>query len=62
MTAPRRNDHVQIYDNQWTPVVWKGLHEACCDCGLEHVISYRVNENGQLEFKARRLPKRRAKK
>lgn len=60
MTAPRR-PHMQVHDDEWVTIDWKGQHEACCDCGLEHTIDYRVNEKGQLQFKGRRLPKRRKK-
>lgn len=51
----------QVDDDQWTTISWKGQHEACCDCGLEHKTDYRVH-NGKLQFKARRLPKRRPPK
>jgi len=48
---------VQIDDGEWTTIAWKGQHEQCCDCGLKHIVDFRVAENGKLQFRARRTSK-----
>jgi hypothetical protein len=32
----------QIKDNEWFYPVMKNHHMACCDCGLVHVINFKV--------------------
>lgn len=45
---------VNIDEDEWTTIEWTHQHEECCECGLKHVIDYRVH-NGKLQFKGRRL-------
>ena len=56
MTRPR--PPVQLDDDDWCTIAWTNQHEECCDCGLRHKVDYRVN-NGRLQFKARRIGRRR---
>lgn len=49
-----KRPEVEIEDNEWVTIDWKGQREQCCDCGLRHVVDYRVHD-GKLQFKARRL-------
>lgn len=48
---------IQIDDNEWVTIAWKGQREQCCSCGERHEVDYRV-EDGKLQFRARRLGKR----
>lgn len=52
--ARARRPKIQIDSNEWVTISWVGQHEQCCDCGLVHIVDYRV-ENGKLQFKARQL-------
>ncbi len=45
---------LQVYDDEWVEISWKGQHEKCCSCGARHVLDYQVVD-GKLMFKARRL-------
>lgn len=51
---PKRRPKVQIDPNEWVTIAWTGQHEQCCDCGLTHIVDFRV-EDGKLQFRARRL-------
>lgn len=42
-----------VADGEWVPVHWHGMQDACCDCGLVHVINYRIF-NGTIELQATR--------
>ncbi len=44
----------QIKDGEWTHVVAQGHRNACCDCGLVHIIDYRIAEDGTFEIRFRR--------
>ncbi|MEX0842497.1 MAG: hypothetical protein WD039_09470 [Xanthobacteraceae bacterium] len=50
--APRR--YHQLMDGEWIAPRRRGFREQCCDCALVHVIDYRINAAGQIEFRARR--------
>jgi hypothetical protein len=54
MTIPRRRrPTIQVHSNEWVTIAWNGQHEECCECGLKHIVDYRVVD-GKLQFKARR--------
>lgn len=53
-----RRQIVHVYDGEWITIAWTGQHEACCGCGTEHVVDYRVVD-GKLQFKATNKGKRR---
>ncbi len=36
---------------QWVQPVYKGYKMACCDCGLVHVLDFRVYK-GRVQFRA----------
>lgn len=46
-----RRPVVVVEDGEWVTIAWKGQREKCCDCGLVHVVDYRVEE-GKLQFRA----------
>jgi hypothetical protein len=50
---PRKRPIKQVDPNEWVTIEWTGQHEECCDCGLIHIVDYRVID-GKLQFKARR--------
>lgn len=53
----RRRPALQVDSNEWVTIEWVGQHESCCNCGLTHVVDYRV-EDGKLQFRARHLGER----
>ena len=42
-----------LADGEWIRPVRNGFRERCCDCGLVHIVDYRVTD-GVLEFRVRR--------
>jgi hypothetical protein len=54
MTTP---DFVEIPDGDWVAIRAEGLRHACCDCGLVHTMDFRMNAEGRLEIRARRVSK-----
>lgn len=42
-----KSSYRQVYDEEWLPLS-KTEIVACCDCGLTHIIRYRV-KNGKPE-------------
>lgn len=47
----------QIEDGRWYPTNLRNQREQCCDCGLVHIIDYRVKKIGrrnELEFRVKR--------
>lgn len=51
---------VQIYDDEWVTIAWKGQREKCCGCGLIHRVDYRVSDGttapaGALQFRGRQV-------
>lgn len=55
----KRTDVIQIVDGKWYAFGFGGepFTEECCDCGLVHVIKYKV-ENGKMWVQYRRDPRR----
>lgn len=43
------------YDNvkagEWVQPVRRGYRMACCDCGLVHILNFRVKD-GRIQFQA----------
>lgn len=56
----KRRPAIQVFDDEWVTISWNGQHEECCHCNARHRVDYRV-VNGKLQFRARLLPKRRAR-
>jgi hypothetical protein len=52
----------KIPDNEWTHVQAAGFRHACCDCGLVHVMDFRVSGEGRLQVKWRRSPQATARR
>lgn len=42
----------QLYDGDWLRPKHRGFREQCCNCGLVHVVDFRV-VGGVVEFRAR---------
>jgi hypothetical protein len=53
----KKTPTVQIDDGEWVNISWTKQREECCDCGLIHSVDFRVADNGQLQFRARRVNK-----
>ena len=53
-----------VTDGEWVQPVRRGYKMACCDCGLVHVLDFRLakKRNGAsfIQFQARRDKKRTA--
>lgn len=47
----KRNAWRKVKDGEWIRVVAEGHKNACCDCGLVHVIDYRLAEDGAFEIR-----------
>ena len=41
----------QVFDGEWVQPVQEGYKMACCDCGLVHVIDFRVSEEGKVQLR-----------
>lgn len=35
-----------VYDGQWVAPVRKGYRMMCCDCGLVHVVNFKLGRYG----------------
>jgi len=47
----------QIYSGEWVQPKRKGYRMKCCDCGLVHILDFRLLKNGRgnfIQFRARR--------
>lgn len=48
----------KVKDMEWVQPKIKGYNMACCDCGLVHVMDFRVIKYGQnrtkIQFRAKR--------
>ena len=44
--------YFQIVEDEWTPIIKRGLKDMCCDCGLVHRIDTREID-GVLEVRKR---------
>lgn len=48
----------KVVDGEWVQPVMVGYRMKCCDCGLVHIIDFKIleDEKGKfLKFRARRL-------
>ena len=46
--------YVQVTDNDWIePTPQRGHRMKCCDCGLVHVMNFRVRK-GRVQFQPKR--------
>lgn len=43
----------QVQDGQWVQPVSRGYKMACCDCGLVHVIDFKIYR-GRVQLRAHR--------
>lgn len=46
-----RSSWLLLKDGEWVRVPAKGHKNACCDCGLVHVIDYRIDDDGALAIR-----------
>jgi hypothetical protein len=42
------------FDGEWRPIVKTGYRAACCDCGLVHVLDFRVDADGEISIRVTR--------
>lgn len=45
--------YTQAKDGDWIQPIRRGYKMACCDCGLVHVLNFRIR-NGKIQFQPRR--------
>lgn len=50
----KKRNYEQVFDGEWVPTKRRGNYEQCCDCGLVHVVDYRINKYNQIEYRVRR--------
>lgn len=43
----------KVTDGEWVQPVRRGYKMACCDCGLVHVINFRIRK-GRIQLQASR--------
>lgn len=43
----------QAVDGEWFAIKKRGFYDMCCDCGLVHIVDYRIIE-GRLEIRSTR--------
>jgi hypothetical protein len=46
--------YYHVTNGEWLEVPKRGYREQCCDCGLVHEHTYRINAKGKLEIKSTR--------
>ena len=49
--------YYQVTDGEWIAPIRRGYRIGCCDCGLIHVVDFRLAKNrrgAQIQFRARR--------
>jgi len=46
------SNYQQIYAGEWFPVPRREYRQACCDCGLVHVIDFRLRKRA-IELRVR---------
>ncbi len=51
----KKKPTIQIKDGEWVTIDWRGQHEECCDCGLQHRLDFRVADGGKLQMRASRI-------
>jgi hypothetical protein len=52
-SVTKRIPYYQVTDGEWLRVVKRKFREQCCDCGLIHVVDFRVRDNA-MEVRATR--------
>lgn len=50
----KRRSYYHVADGEWITVARRGYRDQCCDCGLIHDVDFRVNEHGQIQYRAKR--------
>lgn len=44
---------------EWVQPVVRGYKMQCCDCGLIHVLDFRIGDGQRIQFRAKRGKSRR---
>ncbi len=50
----------KVFDGEWVQPVRRGYRMKCCDCGLVHVLNFRLVKYGngkKIQFQAKRVKK-----
>jgi hypothetical protein len=53
--------YTQLHDNEWVTPYMRGYRIKCCECGLVHVLDFRILKRGKrtnVQFRARRVKTR----
>lgn len=50
--------YYQVTEGEWLRIPWRQHKDACCDCGLVHIINYRAMPDGTLEMQVSKIDKR----
>jgi hypothetical protein len=45
-----------VKDGEWVRPVMTGYHMECCNCGVVHVMDFRVTKERGFEMRGTRLP------
>jgi len=51
--AQRGKRYKQVHAGEWVQPVRRGYKMACCDCGLVHIMDFRIYD-GRIQFRAYR--------
>ena len=52
-----KSEYHWVTDGEWVRPTMRGHHDQCCDCGLVHILDFRivtVRGRQQVEYRARR--------
>lgn len=49
--SKRRTIYTPVSDHEWVQPIKRGYRMACCDCGLVHLMDFRVKD-GRVQFRA----------
>lgn len=46
----KKPDYYQVSHGEWIVVPKRGYKEQCCDCGLVHMMNFKVDEKGRIHI------------
>ena len=46
--------YYHVSNGEWITVSKRGFKEQCCDCGLVHVLNFKVGEKGEIQVQTKR--------
>ena len=54
----KEKEMLQVYDGEWIVPKRSGYTQECCDCGLKHIIKFRLRKThigNQIQIQFKRL-------